>query len=56
MAGLLTDVIWPFELHGHVSIAVVVGFYPFYDGEGSKILYEYDGGRVGEGKGVIHAC
>lgn len=29
----LTDVVGPFELQGHVCIAVVVGLYSFYDGE-----------------------
>lgn len=56
MDGWLTDVVWPFQLHGHVSIAVVVGFYSFYDSEGCEVLHEYDGGGVGEGKGVVDAC
>lgn len=56
VAGWLTYVVGPFKFHRHVRIAVVVGFYSFYDGEGGKILHEYNGGSVGECKGVVEAC
>jgi hypothetical protein len=56
VAEELTDVVGPFELHGYVSIAVVVGLYSFYNGKRSEVLYEYDGGTIGEGKGMVEAC
>lgn len=56
LAGGLTDVIGPFELHGHVGVSMVVGLDSFYDGEGGEVLYKYNGGTVREGKGVVEAC
>jgi hypothetical protein len=56
VVGGLTDIVGPFELHGYVSIAVVVGLYSFYHGESGKVLHKYNGGTVGDGNGVVKAC
>lgn len=39
----LTNVIRPFQLHGNISVSLIVGLHAFHNGQGSEVLDEDDG-------------